>query len=193
MAACAKAGEREAFDLLVQKYKHVIHQFVRRYVGQADDAYDVLQECFIAAWRGISRYDPERPFLPWLRVIALNKCRDFGRRQSVRRIVLETFFRQSVRRDQVGIDLETETEDAQTAQMLSLDKAIATLPAFYKEPLLLSVVSGLSHQDIAEMLKTTSKAVEMRLYRARKKLLDTVENDKTYSPLFQRAHGKNAE
>ena len=94
----------------------------------------------------------------------------------MRRIGLETFFRQSVRRDPVGVDLDAETEQAQTVQLNALDKAIVALPAFYKDPLLLSVVSGLSHQDIAEMLKTTPKAVEMRLYRARKKLLREVQN-----------------
>jgi RNA polymerase sigma-70 factor (ECF subfamily) len=39
----------------------------------------------------LDSYDPARPFLAWLRVIALNKCRDFGRRQAVRRLVLGTF------------------------------------------------------------------------------------------------------
>jgi len=62
--------------------------FVRRYIGQRDDAHDVLQDAFLAAWLALNRYDPSRPFLPWLRTIALNKCRDFGRRQKVRRLLL---------------------------------------------------------------------------------------------------------
>ena len=51
-----------------------------------------------------------------------------------------------------------------------MDRAIADLPAFYKEPLLLTVVSGVSQQEAADLLKTTPKAIEMRLRRARKKL-----------------------
>jgi RNA polymerase sigma factor (sigma-70 family) len=178
LAACAKAGERGAFEVLVERNKNTIYHFVRRYVGQSDDAYDVLQDCFIAAWNGLCRYDPGRPFLPWLRIIALNKCRDFGRRQAVRRLVLETFSRQPGQQDRVQCDYEAEAEAEakQDRRLGALDKAIAALPAFYKEPLLLAVVSGISHEHIAKMLETTPKAVEMRLYRARKKLFDAMQS-----------------
>lgn len=176
LAACAKVGERGAFDVLVERYKSTIYQFVRRYIGQADDAYDVLQECFLAAWNGLSRYDPGRPILPWLRVIALNKCRDFGRRQAVRRLVLEKFYRQPRQDEHVPPALKAEADDEQVQRLNALDAAIASLLPFYKEPLLLSVVSGLSHENIAQMLKTTPKAVEMRLYRARKKLFDVIKS-----------------
>lgn len=179
IAACAKAGDRDAFDRLVRRHKDGVYRFIRRYIGQADDAYDVLQNCFVSAWSGLPRYDSARPFLPWLRTIALNKCRDFGRRQAVRRLVLGAFARET--------DIEPSTEaqeraldqDAIDAGRLSaLDRAIADLPAFYKEPLLLTTVSGLSHQETAEMLDTTAKAVEMRIYRARRKILAAVDKDK---------------
>jgi RNA polymerase sigma factor (sigma-70 family) len=179
LAACARAGERGAFDVLVERNKDTIYHFVRRYVGQADDAYDVLQECFIAAWNGLSRYDVERPLLPWLRVIALNKCRDFGRRKAARRVVLEIFFRQPAQQEIQG-DYDAKEVDAvgrQAERLNALDRAIAALPAFYKEPLLLAVVSGISHEAIAKMLETTPKAIEMRLYRARKKLVDAMASE----------------
>jgi len=177
LAACAKAGERGAFDVLVQRNKNTIYHFIRRYVGQADDAYDVLQDCFIAAWDGLARYDAARPFLPWLRIIALNKCRDLGRRQTVRRLVLKTFFSQPASRDPVQPDFEADAEMLQAGRLTRLDRAIAALPAFYKEPLLLAVVSGISHENIAKMLETTPKAVEMRLYRARRKLFDAMNSE----------------
>lgn len=176
LAACAKAGERGAFDVLVERNRNTIFQFVRRYVGNADDAYDVLQDCFLAAWDGLSRYDLNRPLLPWLRIIALNKCRDFGRRQTVRRIVLETFFRQPSQQEQAQRDQEADAEVQQARRLDALDKAIAALPAFYKEPLLLAVVSGVSHENIAKILETTPKAVEMRLRRARKKLFEAMQS-----------------
>jgi RNA polymerase sigma factor (sigma-70 family) len=177
LAACAKAGERGAFDVLVERHRNTIYHFVRRYVGQTDDAYDVLQDCFIAAWDGLSRYDLDRPFLPWLRMIALNKCRDFGRRQTVRRVVLETFLRQPSQHEQANGDYEADAEVEQARRLNALDRAIAALPAFYKEPLLLAVVSGVSHENIAKMLETTPKAVEMRLYRARKKLFEAMQSE----------------
>jgi RNA polymerase sigma factor (sigma-70 family) len=171
IAGAAKDGNREAFEVLVRRRKASLYRFVRRYIGQGDDAYDILQNCFVSAWTGLQRYDPVRPFLPWLRVIALNKCRDFARRQKVRRLILKAFAAEA-KADETVLPTEgLDRLDAEAQRLSSLDKAIARLPAFYKEPLLLTTVSGLSHIEAAEELKTTPKAIEMRLYRARKKIL----------------------
>ncbi len=171
IAAAAKSGHRDAFEVLVRRHKAGIYRFVRRYVGQGDDAYDILQNCFLSAWTGLDRYDPGRPFLPWLRVIALNKCRDFSRRQKVRRLIMKAFTAETEAVEAVPPVEGTDAVDGEAERLSRLDKAIARLPAFYKEPLLLTTVSGLSHVEAAEELKTTTKAIEMRLYRARKKIL----------------------
>jgi RNA polymerase sigma-70 factor (ECF subfamily) len=171
LASLAKRGDRAAFESLVRRHKDDLYRFVRRYVGQADDAYDVLQDAMVAAWLGLPRYDPARPFAPWLRTIALNKCRDFGRRQTVRRL-----FHRTLAQDWTAHQTPVEAQGVPDDTALSddrldrLDRAIADLPALYKEPLLLTTVSGLSREDAARFLKTTPKAIEMRLYRARRKL-----------------------
>jgi RNA polymerase sigma-70 factor (ECF subfamily) len=169
----AKSGDRAAFDILVTRHKDILYRFIRRYVGQADDAYDILQNCFVSAWEGLDRFDPARPLLAWLRVIALNKCRDFGRRQKVRRVFLKAFASEQSGQDSMRAQLGGEADD-DALRLAKLDKAIAELPTRYKEPLLLTVVSGLSHQEAAEVLGTSSKAVEMRLYRARRRILQAM-------------------
>jgi RNA polymerase sigma-70 factor (ECF subfamily) len=171
LARRARRGDRAAFDSLVCRHKDELYRFVRRYVGQADDAYDVLQNCLVAAWLGLPRYDPARAFVPWLRKIALNKCRDFGRRQTVRRL-FHRVFAEDQTSNQLLVHGEDAGNDAVRAndRLNRLDRAIADLPTLYKEPLLLTTVSGLSHEEVAVLLKTSSKAVEMRLYRARRKL-----------------------
>lgn len=171
LAARAKSGDRAAFEQLVHRHKDDLYRFIRRYVGQADDAYDVLQNCLVAAWRGLPRYDSERPFAPWLRTIALNKCRDFGRRQTVRHLFVRAFTsHQKTIEAPEQPSAPSEDSERENERLNRLDVAIAELPAFYKEPLLLATVSGLSHDEAAALLKTTSKAIEMRLYRARRKL-----------------------
>ena len=160
----AASGDRPAFEVIVRRYKHPVFRFIRRYLGNSDDAYDVLQDTFVAAWTAIGRFDSSRPLMPWLRTIALNKCRDFSRRQTVRQMILSIFSTEVERQTVPG------TADSQSERLEELDQALAALPAFYKEPLLLTAVSGLSHQEAATMLKTTSKAIEMRVRRARQKL-----------------------
>lgn len=171
LAERAKAGQQPAFDALVRRHKARLYRFVRLYVGQADDAYDVLQDAFISAWEGLRRYDSARPFLPWLRTIALNKCRDHARRQAVRNRLLKMFVWQSAPALAVN---DPESSGANGDRLTRLDAAIAGLPAFYKEPLLLTMVAGLSQRDIALQLKTTPKAVEMRIRRAKQKLEESI-------------------
>ena len=158
----AASGDRAAFEAVVRRQKQPLFRFIRRYVGNDDDAYDLLQDSFVAAWTAMGRFDSSRPFVPWLRTIALNKCRDFSRRQTVRRAMLGLFAAVS--------GWQTDAADPQADRLDRLDRAIAELPAFYKEPLLLTAVSGLSHNEAAAILKTSPKAIEMRVRRARQKL-----------------------
>lgn len=175
LAVRAGRGDRAAFDEIVRRHKVALYRFIRRYIGHHDDSYDVLQETFIAAWMASGRYDGSRPFLPWLRTIGLNKCRDFARRQTVRRLLLRA--RAAEPQDTLENPLLPSDDVRETQRLNRLDAAIAELPAFYKEPLLLASVSGLSHQETAEILKTTPKAVEMRIYRAKRKLEEIMGPD----------------
>lgn len=176
LAALAARGERAAFEVLVRRHKGPLFAFVRRYVGLRDDAHDVLQDAFLAAWLALNRYDPSRPFLPWLRAITLNKCRDFGRRQKVRRLLLLAKAAEPEPERVLSPD-EAAPNAVEALRLQRLDAAIAALPSFYKEPLLLTAVSGLSHLEAASLLKTTPKAVEMRLRRARQRLATAVGED----------------
>ena len=164
LAIKARNGDKRAFTLLMQNTKQPLFRFVRRYVASDDDAYDIVQESYIAAWSALKRYDERRPFATWLRAIALNKCRDFGRRNAVR-ARLRLLFSFLLPTEEPAPEITPKDDRLQR-----LDAAIAALPTFYKEPLLLTAISGLSQKDAASQLNTTVKAIEMRVRRARQKL-----------------------
>jgi RNA polymerase sigma-70 factor (ECF subfamily) len=172
LAAAAQAGGRAAFDQLVRREKRPLYRFVRRYVGNAEDAYDIVQDTFVSAWLALERYDSRQPFAFWLRAIALNKCRDHGRRQAVRRRFLTLL---SLAPEALDEELLSEPELSgvdDERRLRRLDQAIACLPRRYKEPLLLVLMAGLTHQQAGAQLGITAKAVEMRIRRA-KELLRT--------------------
>ena len=166
-------GEEPAFTALMRRHKSWLYVFIRRHVATAEDAYDILQESFASAWAALKRYDPERPFDIWLRRIALNKCRDRGRKESVRRRVfsiigappeaLEQAPDPSAPPDQASIADET---------LRRLDAAVRSLPPGLREPLVLTALQGLSQREAADVLGVTPKVVEMRAYRARKRLAE---------------------
>jgi len=169
LARRAVAGDRAAFNALVRRYQDPLYRFVRRYVGDADEAYDLLQETMVAAWQALGRYDPNRPALTWLRRIALNKCRDWGRRRAVRQF----FFRAApLEAAESSVAMSEPVEDANLAR---LDGAIASLPIQLKEPLLLTAFEGMSQQEAADALGLTVKAIETRIYRARKLLAEALK------------------
>jgi len=87
LALAAAAGDDRAYATLVTRHKDGLYRLLRRYLGNADEAYEAAHEAFIAAWSALARYDPERPFGTWLRTIAINKARDRGRRIAVRRLI----------------------------------------------------------------------------------------------------------
>lgn len=167
LALRSRSGDKHSFDALIARHKTPLYQFIRRYVGSRDEAYDILQETFIASWLALGRYDVERSFATWLRSIALNKCRDHGRRNAVRKRVYKLFADLTT-----ILAPRTSSPHPEATRLERLDEAIAALPAFYKEPLLLTLVNGLTQQEAAEQLRTTPKAVEMRISRARKKLTE---------------------
>ncbi|WP_409450240.1 MULTISPECIES: RNA polymerase sigma factor [unclassified Brevundimonas] len=171
----AAQGDRRAFSALMAATSSDLYRFIRRYVGDAHEAHDLLQETYASAWLAIRRYDPQRPFEIWLRSIAVNKCRDWGRKRTVRRIV------RRIVRGVMGLDAPEALavgEDTAGAEdrlddrrrLIELDRALADLPATLKEPLLLAAIEGRSHAEIAGILGVTTKAVETRIARARHKL-----------------------
>lgn len=175
LARRAAAGEERAFTLLMRRHKDSLYRFVRRYVGDADAAYDVVQESFVAAWRAVGKFDGRRSFATWLRAIALNKCRDRGRRLAVRRAILGDRDLDSHEAQTVaapGVSAEAALLDAEA--VARLDWAIARLPAKLKEPLLLTYFDALSQQEAADLLGVTVKTIETRVYRARLRLAELV-------------------
>ena len=172
LAARAIKGDRSAFNQIVRRHQEPLYRFIRRYVGDADEAYDLLQETLVSAWQALGRYDPARPAATWLRRIALNKCRDWGRRRVVRQ-----FFYGARALDETTSAPEASADDAKEAALTSLDRAIAALPGQLKEPLLLTAFEGLSQVAAGETLGISAKAVETRVYRARKLLAEVLRAD----------------
>ncbi len=173
----ANAGEQRAFSLLVAQHKHWLYRFIRRHVGDADEAYDVMQDAFVSAMSNLNRFDPERPFEAWIRRIALNKCRDHARYNAVRRML--GLRRPEGENADLVADLApgAEATISTKAALVALDKAIGALPAGLKEPLILTLLEGLSHKDAGQILGLSAKAVEVRVYRAKRLLAETLDRD----------------
>lgn len=176
LASRAAAGDERAFAVLVRRHKDPLYRLLRRYTGNADEAYEAAHEAFIAAWSAIGRYDPQRSFRAWLRTIAINKARDRSRRTAFRRLL---FGAESLEASGALSTLDPATPADETVMgrqdLAMLDRAIARLPAALREPLVLTAFDGWSQQEAGDILGLSAKTIETRVYRARKILSLTLD------------------
>lgn len=169
LVALARGGSQQAFRGLTERHREPVYRIVRGAIGNADEALDVTQEAFVAAFGALDRYDTSRPFRVWLTRIALNKSRDWARRRFVRRL-----FSFTMPEDFTDVIDETQSradrviEDRQ--ELARVADAVATLPSRLKEVLLLRTVDEFSQTETALTLGISEKSVETRLYRARRAL-----------------------
>ncbi len=170
LATLSLAGRQLAFAEIMHRYRQPIFRLIRASTGDAEEALDLTQESFISAHKALARYDPERSMRAWLSIIAINKCRDWGRKRRVRRFL--TFgVPLDVEADRIADDRVAIDDAAADRQELArVAKAIAALRPNLRETLVLRTIEGLSQSETATILGISEKAVETRLYRARAQL-----------------------
>jgi len=162
-------GDTFAFSQLLSRYRDVVWRTVRRHVGSRDEALDLFQEVFLSAWMALAQYQRDRPFMAWIRIIALNKCRDRARRAAVRAAISKSWDAHEMQ--DIADSSPGPAELLETEQALSrLQDGLTKLTGSLREPLLLTALEGMSHLQAGDKLGISAKAVETRVYRARIRL-----------------------
>jgi RNA polymerase sigma factor (sigma-70 family) len=169
LAALALSGREDAYRHLLERHREPVFRLVRGLTGSSDAALEVTQEAFIAGFAALRRYDPDRPFKSWIARIAVNKARDWARRRKVR-----AFFNRAVGLDDaLSVADDAALQDLVADDRAELAKVLAAmdrLPQNLREVLVLRTIEDLSEAETAQALGLSGKAVETRLYRARKQL-----------------------
>src|SRR5947208_16785550 len=74
LARRAAEGRPEFFEIILSRYRDRVYRICFRMAGNAEDAEDWAVECLVSAYRQLGRYDPERPFAPWLTRVVVDRC-----------------------------------------------------------------------------------------------------------------------
>lgn len=172
------AGDEGAFRGLLEKYGDSIFNLARRLTGSAEDAEDLAQETFLRAYTRLGDFRVGARFHPWLYTIALNLCRNHLRRRAVLRWVPLGSGRGEG--PQGPVDRPASSPDPEQALLEQeaegrLRKAVAALPLKYREVFLLRQAQGLTYDEIVEATGLPLGTVEVRLHRARRRLLAALE------------------
>lgn len=167
-----QGGEDEALDRLMEKHRASITAFIFRMVGDAADADELAQETFVRAYFQIRSYRPKAPFAAWLYQIARNLCRDHFRSRAYKTRLKSQSMEELQHERSTGEDT---VPDALVERVEMVQSALLRIPVELRESLILTAIEGLSHEEAATRLGLTSKAVEVRCYRARKALLKALK------------------
>ena len=175
LVRAVQTGDDRAFDELLRRHTDALYRFVRRYVESDADAEDLTQEAFVRAYFGVRSFSSRAKFLTWLFRIAHNLCIDFLRSRRSLGVRKPFSVDEPDRLKQMARLESTLASPAQELtkreKVAAVDRAIQQLPVNLRIPLVLVAVEGFSYRAAASVLQISSKAVEMRLYRARKVLL----------------------
>lgn len=168
------SGRDAALSSLMERHGLPIFRFLARVTGNEDDANDLAQETFVRVYRASDRYRPAQSFRTWLFTIAANLARNHKRWRSRHpNISLEA--RPDPETPNLSESLPSPTPEP-TAQLQKREthalvrQAVGRLPEEMREAVVLCEWEELSLAEAAHILGTTAKAVESRLYRARKRL-----------------------
>jgi RNA polymerase sigma-70 factor (ECF subfamily) len=175
-----QSGDDRALDELMARHQERVHRFIWRYLPNEHDALELAQETFVRAYFHIGKFNPRARFSTWLFAIALNLCRDRAYRLARRSFSLSAGADgdggQSGAVDDLPAVADSPADALQQKEKLAaLSAAIDGLPPGLKAPFILGVLEGLPHQDCAARLGLSEKAVEMKIYRARKILAEKMK------------------
>ncbi len=171
-------GDESALTCLMDRYEQPVFHFIYRHVPNDADARELAQEIFVRLFFNVGKFKPEARFSTWLYQIALNLCRDHVKSRRTRQAARTDSL--SARQDDdehpardVAVENRTPSDEALAHEKLSaLDDGMAALPHDLRTALVLATLEQRSHQECAALLKTTPKAIETRVYRARKFLME---------------------
>lgn len=146
----ARAGSREAFDLLARHFASMVHGILLAHAPRPE-VDDLFQDVFIKAWQGLPRLREADAFGSWLAKLARNRATDFHRRH----------------RSEVSLDaLElADPKAGRHAEAVRILELIRTLPETYREALVLRLVEGLTGPEIALRTGLTHGSVRVNLHR----------------------------
>nr|BBH94203.1 RNA polymerase sigma factor [Thermogemmatispora argillosa] len=167
LVRASQHGDREAFALLVQRYQRRIFNMILRMLQDYEEACEITQEAFLAAWQSLPTFRGEARFPTWLYRIAYNCClRQLEQRK--RDKALQSAMQEKQLLDEAG-DQRRQAEstlEAHARQALVREQ-LEALPTKYRIVLILRHLQEMTYEEMAEILMMPIGTIKTHLFRAR--------------------------
>jgi len=172
----AQAGDTEAFDQLVSRYRIRVFGMIYNMVHNEQDAWDLAQDSFLKAWKSIARFRGQSSYYTWMYRIVMNVTIDWLRKKQVKGAGAE--FDDAIQLKEIDPAAHTVPhadplphEGMQHKEIRRrIDAAIAQLSPEHRAVILMKEIEDMQYHEIAESLGCSIGTVMSRLFYARKKL-----------------------
>jgi RNA polymerase sigma-70 factor (ECF subfamily) len=179
----AQAGDTEAFDQLVSRYRTRVFGMIYNMVHNEQDAWDLAQDSFLKAWKSIARFRGQSSFHTWMYRIVMNVTIDWLRKKQVQGAGAE--FDDAIQLKEIDPASRTVPhagplphEGMQGREIRDrIEAAIAQLSPEHRAVILMKEIEDMQYHEIAETLGCSIGTVMSRLARARRRLIATLGKD----------------
>ncbi|MBF0117889.1 MAG: RNA polymerase sigma factor [Desulfobacterales bacterium] len=163
-------GDKDAYVVIVEKYKTPIFNLAFRMTGKYEDASDLSQEAFIKAYKSILSYDLTKKFFPWLYTIAINLIKNHLKKDKISFLEKIKEYFQNDTKDPEEIIISYEESERMMGYLSRLSFDI-------REAIILRYYQNLSFEDIGEILNISLSNAKMRVYRGLEKLESMIKKE----------------
>ena len=175
LVAASKNGDQEAFAQLVQRYQRRVFNLVYRMLQQYEEATEITQDAFLAAWQGLPAFRGDARFSTWLYRIAYNcslKQLELRRRDRVLQVALEAEKNLEHANNEQRENAELDAHDRQEL----VQEHLSQLPAKYRIVLILRHLQDMTYEEMAEILTMPIGTIKTHLFRARNLLKERLQS-----------------
>jgi RNA polymerase sigma-70 factor, ECF subfamily len=175
LVAASKNGDQEAFAQLVQRYQRLVFNLVYRMLQQYEEATEITQETFLAAWQGLPSFRGDARFPTWLYRIAYNcslKQLELRKRDRALLVALEAEKTLGNANDEQREHAELDARDRQ----LLVQEHLSHLPTKYRIVLILRHLQDMTYEEMAEILTMPIGTIKTHLFRARNLLKERLQS-----------------
>jgi RNA polymerase sigma-70 factor (ECF subfamily) len=165
LVAAVLAGNRDAFEGIVERHRRQVYQLCYRFVGNHEDASDLAQDVFIRAFKSLRTYKGDAALGPWLYRIAVNVSLNMVSSKSARPETLDALLSANDLRAASG-DESASDAVLRYERAAQVRAAIARLPKKQRATLILRIYHDLPHEQIAGILGSSVGAVKANFFHA---------------------------
>lgn len=174
LVTASKRGDQDAFARLVQRHQRRVFNLIFRMLQDYEEASEITQETFLAAWQALPSFRGDARFSTWLYRIAYNSAlKQLEQRKRDRQ--LQTAMQAEQMLADAGNEGRVETELELHARQEFIRENLATLPAKYRVVLVLRHIQDLTYEEMAEILTVPIGTIKTHLFRARNLLKERLE------------------